>query len=77
MLMRPTPQLSVETWGWGIGRSAGGCVGGVLALRRGVPKVGGPARDPLLPHAYLWDVCLGVRKYPPSFLRKHGRGPKS
>ena len=27
---------------------------------RGVPKVGGPARDPLLPHAYLQGGCLGV-----------------
>ena len=30
----------------------------------GVPKVGGLARDPLLPHAYLLRcVCLGVWGY--------------
>ena len=68
LLMRPTPQLSVKTRGGGGvvlgGGSAGGCRGGVRP-RGGVPKVGGPARDPVLPHAYLQGGCvsggLGVR----------------
>ena len=40
----------------------------VVWLRAGgVPKVGGAARDPLLPHAYLQGGCVsrvwGVRRY--------------
>ena len=39
----------------------------ILTLGRGVPKVGGPACDPLLPHAYLRGGCvsrgLGVWRY--------------
>ena len=71
VLMRhPPPPLSVKTWGGGWGGSlgggvlAGGCWGGLFG--RGVPKVGGPARDPLLPHAYLQGGCvsgdLGARR---------------
>ena len=59
VLMRPTPQLSVKTWGGGgIGGSAG---------EGGFPRWGGPARDPLLPNAYLQGECvsgaLGVWSY--------------
>ena len=55
---------------WGRGRLEGVGGGGFGRGGGGVPKVGGPARDPLLPHAYLlphatsWgDVCLGVWGY--------------
>ena len=44
-----------------------GGVGGGFRLGGGVPKVGGLARDPLLPHAYLLGGCVsggwGVRRY--------------
>ena len=71
-----TPQLSVKTWGGGAGEAVWEGVGGMVwgggggsaaARGGGVPKVGGPERDPLLPHAYLQGGCvsggLGVRRY--------------
>ena len=70
--MRPTPQLSVKTRGGGGGGGqgvvlGGGRLGGVgVGFRRwgGFLKVGGLARAPLLPHAYLLGcVCLGVWGY--------------
>ena len=70
VLLRPTPQLC-QNWGGGwagsLGGSAGGCKGGGGSAAGVVPKVGGPARDPLLPHAYLLGGCvsggLGVWRY--------------
>ena len=67
VLMRHPPQLSVKTWGGAVWEGVGGRVcgwgGGV-----GRAGVGGfPAREPLLPHAYLQGGCvsggLGVRRY--------------
>ena len=54
-------------WGGAVwGGSAGGCRGGCSAAGW-VPKVGGLACDPLLPHAYLQGGCVsegvGVRRY--------------
>ena len=47
---------------WGGGGQFGGGrlegVGGGGSAAGGVPKVGGPARDPLLPHAYLLGGCV-------------------
>ena len=48
-------------WQLGRGGGAGGCEGGGIggsAGGGGVPKVGGPVRDPLLPHAYLQGGCV-------------------
>ena len=56
VLMRPTPLLSFKTRGGGAVLGGGGLEGvggGVRPRGGGVPKVGGLARDPLLPHAYL------------------------
>ena len=71
--MRHTPQLSVKTRGGGGqgvdvgGGRLGGVGGGFRPGGVGVPKVGGLARDPLLPHAYLLGGCVsggwGVRRY--------------
>ena len=58
VLMRPTPQLSVKTWGGGCRREDGG---GYWQLGGGSPRGGGEAaHDPLLPHAYLKGVCVCV-----------------
>ena len=69
VLMRPTPQLSVKTWEGGAGGSSGGGgglggVGGGFRPWGEFLKVGGLAREPLLPHAYLLGGgCLGVWGY--------------
>ena len=73
VLMRHPPQLSVKTRGGGGGRGwiwggvGWGAVGGGFRPGGGVPKVGGLARDPILPHAYLLGGCVsggwGVRRY--------------
>ena len=59
VLMQHPPPLSVK--------SGGGLFWGVRPRGGGVPKVGGPVRDPLLPHAYLQGGCvsrgLGLRRY--------------
>ena len=81
VLMRHPHQLSVKTWGgegeggggggWGVvvgGGSAGGCRGG------GVPKVGGLARDPLLPHAYLQGGAVDAMPPNPLSLKTRGGG---
>ena len=51
--------------GGGLAQGLGGWGGGSAV--GGGPKVGGPARDPLLPHAYLQGGCvsrgLGVQRY--------------
>ena len=59
------PPAICQNWGGGggegvvlVGGQLGGAGGGILAVG-GFPKVGGLARDPLLPHAYLLGcVCL-------------------
>ena len=40
----------------GVGRRVWG--GGAFSHGGGGPKVGGPTRDPLLPHAYLQGGCV-------------------
>ena len=57
------PQLCVKTLGRGArgylwGGSARGCRWGFRPWGGGVSKVGGLARDPLLPHAYLQGGCV-------------------
>ena len=63
----PPPSYLSKLWGggvswrvWGGGGVQRRVWGGGSAVGGGVPKVGGPTRDPLLPHAYSrGDVCLG------------------
>ena len=66
VLMRPTPQLSVKTWGeaWLEGLCGGGGGGGIgsSAPGGGVPRWGGlRATHYYHMHTSRGDVCLGVR----------------
>ena len=67
VLMRHPPSYLSKLGGGvdlGGGGRLGGSRGGISAGGGGVPKVGGLARDPLLPHAYLLGGCVsGVGGY--------------
>ena len=69
VLMRPTPQLSVKTWGWGSWGGGGrlkGRVGGGLAVWPGGGSQGGGglrATHYYHMHPSRGDVCPGVWGY--------------
>ena len=67
VLMRHPPSYRSKLGGGGGGGGWGGQLGGGLGWRvlggvrprgGGIPKVGGPTRDPQQPHAYLQGGCV-------------------
>ena len=71
--MRPSPPLSVQNWGGGIGGRAGVGGGGGLWVGGAAGRGGGLARDPL-PHTYLPGVSVYGGQTSIAFTGREARG---